>query len=145
MTTTTQRAVGQPLERLEAPEKVTGAAKYAAEYPAGDDLAYAWVVQSPVPKGRLDDVRVDPLVEADDVIAVLWHGNAPRIEEASDPELAVLQSGRISYRGQAVALVVARTFEAARRAAHEVVLEIDAEPHDAVLRADHPGLYTPRR
>ncbi|GIF13785.1 xanthine dehydrogenase family protein molybdopterin-binding subunit [Actinoplanes teichomyceticus] len=134
--------VGQPLQRLEGPDKVTGAARYAAEYPVGDDLAYAWVVQSPVPRGALRNVVADPLL---DPIAVLWHGNAPRLSDSDDPELALLQSGRISYRGQAVALVVARTLEAARRAAQEITLEIEEEPHDAVLRADHPGLYTPEK
>ncbi|MEU8813764.1 xanthine dehydrogenase family protein molybdopterin-binding subunit [Actinoplanes sp. NPDC048796] len=140
MTATAHRAVGQPLPRVEGPDKVTGTAKYAAEYQVGDDVAYAWVVQSPVPRGRLVDVQVDPLL---DVIAVLWHGNAPRLADGDDPELAVLQSDQISYRGQAVALVVARTLEAARRGAQELSLTIEKEPHDAVLRTDHPDLYTP--
>ncbi|MBM2623117.1 xanthine dehydrogenase family protein molybdopterin-binding subunit [Actinoplanes sp. LDG1-06] len=145
MTTTTERAVGQPHRRVEGPDKVTGAARYAAEYQVGDDLAYGWVVQSPVARGTLTAVAVDPLVEADDVLAVLWHGNAPRLGKADDPELAVLQNDRISYRGQAVALVVARTLEAAREAAASLQLAIDAEPHDTVLRADHPDLYTPEK
>ncbi|WP_229069989.1 xanthine dehydrogenase family protein molybdopterin-binding subunit [Actinoplanes sp. DH11] len=139
MTATTHRAVGTPLARLEGPKKVTGAAKYAAEYPQ-DDLAYAWIVQSPVARGRLDAVVVDP---TDEAIVVLWHGNAPRLRDADDPELAVLQSAAISYRGQPVALVVADTPEGARRAAQTVRLEITAEEHDTVLRTDHPELYTP--
>ncbi|MFI5909408.1 xanthine dehydrogenase family protein molybdopterin-binding subunit [Dactylosporangium sp. NPDC051541] len=139
MTTTLPGAVGTPLARLEGPEKVTGAARYAAEY-RQDGIAYAWVVQSPVPRGRLNAVLADPTADA---LAVLWHGNAPRLEPADDPELAVLQSDRISYRGQPVALVVADTLEAARRAAQVLRLDITPEDHDARLRADHPGLYTP--
>ncbi|WP_305782625.1 xanthine dehydrogenase family protein molybdopterin-binding subunit [Symbioplanes lichenis] len=144
MTSTVENTVGRPLGRIEGPAKVTGEALYAAEYPV-KDVTYAWVVQSPVPRGTLNAVVVDPLTEDDDVLAVLWHGNAPGLEDAGDPELAVLQSDRISYRGQAVALVVARTLEAARRAALEVRLDIAAEPHDALLRADHPELYTPEK
>ncbi|WP_306210570.1 xanthine dehydrogenase family protein molybdopterin-binding subunit [Actinoplanes sp. RD1] len=144
MTGTLENAVGRPLGRIEGPAKVTGEALYAAEYPV-KDVTYAWVVQSPVPRGTLTNVVVDPLAEDDDMLAVLWHGNAPRLEDAGDPELAVLQSERISYRGQAVALVVARTLEAARRAAMDVRLDITSEPHDAVLRADHPELYTPEK
>jgi xanthine dehydrogenase YagR molybdenum-binding subunit len=142
MTSTTHRATGTPLARIEGPQKVAGTALYAAEYPVRD-VAHAWVVRSPVAKGTLTDVVVDPLTEADDVLAVLWHGNAPRLNEADDPELHVLQSDRISYRGQAVALVVARTLEAARRAAQVLRLDIATEPHDAELTADHPDLYTP--
>ncbi|BBH69062.1 xanthine dehydrogenase [Actinoplanes sp. OR16] len=133
--------IGAPLARREGPLKVTGAAAYAAEYPQ-DDVAYGWVVTSPVPHGRLRSVIADP---ADTVLAVLWHGNAPRIAEAGDPELAVLQSDRISYRGQPVALVVAGTLEEARRAAQTVQLDIEVLPHDAVLRPDHPDLYTPQQ
>jgi xanthine dehydrogenase YagR molybdenum-binding subunit len=141
MTATVPGAVGAPLARLEGPEKVTGAAKYAAEY-LQDGVAYGWVVQSPVPRGRLNAVLADPLADA---LAVLWHGNAPRLAAGDDPELDVLQSDRISYRGQPVALVVAATLESARRGAQVLQLDITVEDHDAVLRIDHPGLYTPEK
>ena len=141
MTATTGAAIGAPLARLEGPEKVSGRARYAAEYPQ-DDVAHGWVVQSPVPRGRLRTVLADPTAGA---IAVLWHGNAPALAAVDDPELAVLQSDRISYRGQPVALVVADTLEAARRAAQVLQLDIEAEDHDAVLRTDHPDLYTPEK
>ena len=141
MTATLPGAVGTPLARLEGPAKVTGTAKYAAEYPQ-HDVAYGWIVQSPVPRGRLNAVVADPLADA---VAVLWHGNAPRLVSGDDPELDVLQSDRISYRGQPVALVVADTLEAARRAAQVLQLDITAEEHDTVLRTDHPDLYTPEK
>src|SRR3954469_1758490 len=141
MTATMPGAVGAPLARLEGPEKVTGAARYAAEYPQ-DDIAYGWIVQSPAPRGRLNAVLADP---AADALAILWHGNAPRLEPADDPELDVLQSDRISYRGQPVALVVADTLEQARRAAQVLQLDITGEEHDSLLRADHPELYTPEK
>jgi xanthine dehydrogenase YagR molybdenum-binding subunit len=141
MTATVPGAVGMPLARLEGPEKVTGAARYAAEYPQ-EDVAYGWVVQSPVPRGRLNAVLADPAAGA---LAVLWHGNAPRLQPVDDPELDVLQSDRISYRGQPVALVLADTLEAARRAAQVLQLDITAEEHDTLLRPDHPRLYTPEK
>jgi xanthine dehydrogenase YagR molybdenum-binding subunit len=137
--TTTTKAVGAPLARIEGPEKVSGRARYAAEYPV-DGVAHGWIVPSPVPRGRLTAVVADP---AADTIAVLWHGNAPSLAAVDDPELAVLQSDRISYRGQPIALVVADTLEAARRAAQVLHLEIEAEEHETVLRADHPGVYEP--
>ncbi|GAA4947501.1 xanthine dehydrogenase family protein molybdopterin-binding subunit [Actinoplanes utahensis] len=137
--TAATRAIGAPLARLEGPEKVSGTAKYAAEY-RQENMAYGWVVPSPVPHGRLRAVLADPSADA---IAVLWHGNAPELAAADDPELAVLQSDRISYRGQPVALVVAGTLEAARRAAQVLQLDIETLPHEAVLRTDHPEVYTP--
>ncbi|WIM99309.1 xanthine dehydrogenase family protein molybdopterin-binding subunit [Actinoplanes oblitus] len=142
MTSMLSRAVGTPVARLEGPAKVSGAARYAAEYPQ-DHLAYGWIVPSPVPRGRLDAVLTDPAAE--DVLAVLWHGNAPRLRRSDDPELAVLQSDRIAYRGQPVALVVATSPEAARQAAQLVQLDITAEDHDVALRTDHPDHYRPEK
>jgi xanthine dehydrogenase YagR molybdenum-binding subunit len=141
VTTTSAPAVGRPLGRIEGPAKVTGSAIYAAEYPVGD-VAYAWVVQSPVARGTLNAVVVDPLL---DLLAVLWHGNAPRLEPAPDTELNVLQSADISYRGQAIALVVAKTLEDARRAAQVIQLDITSAPHESVLSADDPDLYEPEK
>jgi xanthine dehydrogenase YagR molybdenum-binding subunit len=141
MTATVPGALGAPLARLEGPAKVSGRARYAAEYPHAD-LAHAWMVQSPVARGRLNAVLADPAAEA---IAVLWHGNAPELAAVDDTELAVLQSDRISYRGQPVALVIAETLEQARRAAQVIQLDITAEPHDTVLRTDHPDRYTPEQ
>ena len=63
------RALGTPLRRIEGPEKVTGAARYAAEYPV-ENVAHAWVVQAPVARGVLRSVEADPTV--DGVLAVLW-------------------------------------------------------------------------
>ena len=48
--------VGRAHPRLEGRDKVTGAARYAVEYPA-EDVVYAWAVQSSVAKGRI--TRVD--------------------------------------------------------------------------------------
>jgi xanthine dehydrogenase YagR molybdenum-binding subunit len=132
-------SIGAPLRRLEGSLKVTGAARYAAEYPQ-ENVAHGWIVPSPVPRGRLKAVIADP---AEPALAVLWHGNAPEIAATDDPELAVLQSDRISYRGQPVALVIAETLEDARRTAQTLRLDIEVEEHDAVLLQDHPELYTP--
>ncbi len=132
MTSTLSTSVGTPLARLEGPEKVSGRARYAADHPV-DGLAHAWIVLSPVARGRLTAVRGE----------AIWHGNAPGLADADDPELAVFQSDRISYRGQPIALVVADTLEEARERARSLWLDIDEEPHEAELRTDHPEIYTP--
>jgi xanthine dehydrogenase YagR molybdenum-binding subunit len=129
--------LGTPVARIEAREKVTGAARYAYEY-RREDVAYAWIVASTVTRGRVRAVHAPP-----GALAVLWHENAPRLREVDDHELAVLQSPEVSYRGQIVAAVVADSLEAAREAAAQVRVEYDTEPHDTELRADHPSLYKP--
>jgi xanthine dehydrogenase YagR molybdenum-binding subunit len=79
------------------------------------------------------------------VLAVISHRNAPRLVPVADAELAVLQSSKVSYRGQLVAVVVAESLEIARHAAGLVRLEYDARPHDVLLRPGHPAIYRPEK
>jgi xanthine dehydrogenase YagR molybdenum-binding subunit len=135
-------AVGAPLPRVEAREKVTGAAVYAYEYQV-DDLAYGWIVSATVAKGRISALDATAALAMPGVIDVVWHANAPRLQEVDDHELAVLQSPEVSYRGQIVAVVVAQALEIAREAATVVDVSYERERHDVLLDANHPGMYAP--
>ena len=79
------------------------------------------------------------------MLAVLTHVNALKLSEEAEPRVAVLQSARVHYRGEIVGAVIAETPEMAEEAARLVRLDYDAEPHDTVLRSDHPGLYKPSK
>jgi xanthine dehydrogenase YagR molybdenum-binding subunit len=136
--------IGTPLVRVEGEAKVRGEARYAYEYPL-ERAAYAQPVVSTVAKGRIVEVDEAAVRAVPGVLAVLWRGNAPRLEEVEDGELAVFQSDRLSYRGQLVAVVVAESLEAAREGAQLLDVEVEAEQHDVVLRPDHPGLYRPEK
>lgn len=136
--------VGQAHPRLEGRDKVTGAARYAVEYPA-EDVAHAWAVTSSVAKGRITRVDAEAALAAPGVLAVMWYENAPRLCSEEDPELFLLQKPEVAYRGQIVALAVASTLEAAREAAELVHLEYDVQPHYTVLTTDDPGLYAPEK
>ena len=137
-------AIGTRIPRTEGPDKVTGAARYAVEYPAAD-VAYAWPVQAPVARGTVRSVDTDAVRAMPGVLAVLWHGNAPRLADVPDHEMLVLQSDQIAYHGQFVAVVVADSLEAAREAANRTPVEIDEQPHDTELRAGRDDLFTPER
>ncbi|HKH17819.1 MAG TPA: hypothetical protein VKA57_09850, partial [Solirubrobacteraceae bacterium] len=139
--TTTAPAIGAPLARVEAREKVTGEARYAYEHPR-EDVAYAWIVAAQVARGRIRSVAAQEALAAG-AITVLSHENAPRLQPVDDGELRVLQSPRVAYRGQVVALVVADTLEAAREASARVGVDYEQEAHDVRLRSGHPGLYRP--
>ncbi|NDU77530.1 molybdopterin-dependent oxidoreductase [Actinomadura sp. DSM 109109] len=129
-------------DRLESREKVTGAARYAFEYPV-PNAAYAAAVQASVGKGRIESVGAEAVLRMPGVLAVLSCENAPELSDTSDGELALFQSRTVSYRGQFVAAVVAETLETAREAARLLRVEYTEEPPDVRLRADHPGLYKP--
>ncbi len=142
MATTLARSVGAPAERVDAREKVTGAARYAFEQPI-ENVAYGWLVQATIARGAVAAVDPSAALAEPGVLAVLDHANAPRTTPVQDGELSVLQSPAVHYRGQIVAAVVADSLEAAREGAARVVVSYDEEPHDVVLREDHPRLYTP--
>ncbi|MYS10855.1 molybdopterin-dependent oxidoreductase [Streptomyces sp. SID6041] len=128
--------------RRDARQKVTGSARYAAEHtPHG--CVHAVAVPATVARGRVTAVHADELLRRPGVHAVLSHANAPRLGEADDPTLALLQTDRVPHRGWYVAVVVADTLEAARAAADDLRIEYTTEEHDAGPAADHPGLYAP--
>jgi xanthine dehydrogenase YagR molybdenum-binding subunit len=142
MTTLRPRAVGAPMARLDGPAKVTGTARYAFEHPVEDPL-YVHPLQATIARGRITALDTETALGSPGVACVLTHHDAPRLEDTSDAELAVLQSGRIAFRGQFVGAVVAKSPETARYAASLVRIAYEEEPHDTELRADRDDLYTP--
>ncbi|MEU1127202.1 xanthine dehydrogenase family protein molybdopterin-binding subunit [Streptomyces sp. NPDC005899] len=134
--------LGAPVVRREGRDKVTGAARYAAEHTPPGRL-YGWIVTATVPKGRVTAVRTADALVLPGVHTVLTPDNAPRLGQADDPVLAVLQDHRVPHRGWPVALVLAETLEAAREGADAVRVEYESDGHDVVLTGDHPGLYVP--
>ncbi|MFF4406713.1 xanthine dehydrogenase family protein molybdopterin-binding subunit [Streptomyces sp. NPDC001404] len=142
------RAVGTPHVRREGRDKVTGTARYAADFPA-DGLAHGWIVVSTVARGRIRSVDDIAALKMPGVLAVLHHDNAPRLKEdfagtfGPDATAQVLQHDRVPYAGWPVACVVAETPEQAREAAETLVVTYDTAPHDADFRPGHPDAYTP--
>ena len=108
--------VGQPVSRIDGPAKVTGAARYAAEFDVAH-LAHAVMVASTIPKGRITAIDTTDAERADGVLKVLTHVNAPRLpyepfQSDEDPpgrKLRVLQEPDILFNGQPVAVVIAET------------------------------------
>ena len=83
MTTREQKkALGAPIDRVDGRLKVTGAAKYAAEYPVAN-VAHAVLVTSTIAKGRVRKLETSAAEKAPGVIAILTPQNAPRIAGAS--------------------------------------------------------------
>ncbi|HEX6483260.1 MAG TPA: xanthine dehydrogenase family protein molybdopterin-binding subunit [Ktedonobacteraceae bacterium] len=142
------RAIGTPLNRIDGVQKVTGAAKYAYEYPV-EGMTYVFPVQSTIARGRVVSIDASAARALPGVVTVLSHENAPRVAPTGsmgvDADLAVLQSDAVAYHGQFVAAVVAETSEIARQAASLVTVRYEEQPHDVELRADRGDLYKPAR
>ena len=78
--------IGKPLDRVDGRLKVTGAARFAAEY-SPERVVHAAFVQSTITKGRITDIDTRVAEKAPGVLAVLTHRNAPKIK-APPPNLA---------------------------------------------------------
>ena len=59
MTLTSTNAIGKPVSRVDGPAKVTGQAKYAAEFNV-PGLAHGFVVSSTIAKGRIKSIDRTP-------------------------------------------------------------------------------------
>jgi xanthine dehydrogenase YagR molybdenum-binding subunit len=130
------RQIGAPVSRVDGRAKVTGAAKYAAEYNT-KGLAYGSVVTSRIAKGGIVRIDSSEALRVDGVIDVLTHDHRPAMANTDDaykddvaPEgspFRPLYDHRIWFSRQPVALVVAEEPEIALFAASLVRVEYRAE------------------
>ncbi|HBO2722901.1 TPA: xanthine dehydrogenase family protein molybdopterin-binding subunit, partial [Pseudomonas aeruginosa] len=77
-------STGQALDRVDGQAKVTGQARYAAEYPAAD-LLHGSVVSSDVARGRVRGIDCAAALAVPGVVAVLHHLNRPPMAGDDEP------------------------------------------------------------
>jgi xanthine dehydrogenase YagR molybdenum-binding subunit len=140
VTTTTNKSIGAPLDRIDGSVKVRGVARYAFEQPV-DRAAYLYPLLATVARGRITGVDTRAATAEQGVVAVLTRANAPKLASTENGELAILQSDEVAFRGQMVGGVIAETPEIARFAAGLIRFDYEEQPHDVELRADRADLY----
>ena len=144
-------AIGAPLTRVDGPAKVTGSARYAAEFHP-DGLAYAATHDSTVPAGRITAIDTSAAERAPGVLLVLTHLNAdhlpyespaerPAVDPVAGEQLRVLQDDEVLFNGQPVALVLATTQSHALYAASLIRVTYDVAS-GPLIRFD-PALAKP--
>lgn len=131
--------VGSRLTRVDGRDKVTGTAKYSAEFPL-PRLAHAVMVMSTVPKGRIASIDTARAQRSSGVIAVLTHGNAPKLAKP-DPQVPALQDDQVHYNNQPIAVVVAETLDQAAHAASLVEVRYEVQPPSLDFLAGFPSSY----
>jgi xanthine dehydrogenase YagR molybdenum-binding subunit len=146
------KLIGKPTSRIDGTAKVTGAAKYAAEFSA-PNLAHGYLVLSDVAKGKIKSIDTAEAAKQPGVVKIFTHQNAPKLaftDKRDKDELApegisfrALQSDQIHFDRQPVALVVAETFEQARWAARQIKIAYDVEAHISDLHAARTNAYFP--
>ena len=126
--------VGQPLSRADGHLKVKGEATFAAEFKI-ENLAYAVIIYSSVPKGKITQVDQSVAEKVSGFIKVMTYENAPRMKTPplqnkdtpwggfAPSNLPVMQDAEIHWNGQPVAVVVAETEDQAEEAAALLKIE----------------------
>jgi xanthine dehydrogenase YagR molybdenum-binding subunit len=147
--------VGKPLVRVEGREKVTGKAKYAAEF-ALPGLTYGVLATSPIAKGKIQSIDTTAAAKELGVIAVLTHQTLPKLaktpnDAAGKKDIGApmgflpLTGDEIFYAAQPVALVVADTLEHATYAA--TLVKVNYAPQKPIADFHDPKaeLFDPEK
>ena len=122
------RVIGIAHDRLDGPAKVTGTAPYAYErHDAAPKAAYGWIVGSAIAKGRIASIDTRAAEGAPGVLGIVTHANAGKLGKGQMNTVPLLGGPQIDHYDQAVALVVADTFENARDAAKLVRIDYTGE------------------
>src|SRR5688572_9347681 len=145
-----------PIDRVDGRAKVTGAAKYSAEYEI-PNLVYGILVGSTIAKGKISSLDTKEAERAPGVLSVITHQNAPKVPayqqapNATTPPgptwsngLKILYSDKIYFYGQPVALVIADTLERAQQAASMVKAQYAKEEPKTDLHANLSASAAPR-
>ncbi|MDB6173174.1 MAG: Xanthine dehydrogenase [Chthoniobacteraceae bacterium] len=118
------RVIGRPTDRIDGPAKVTGTAPYAYERnDVAPNAAYGWIVGTGISTGRIVRIHTKEAEAARGVLAVVTYENAGKLAKAKAHTARMLAGPDVQHYDQAVALVVAETFEQARAAAKLVRVE----------------------
>jgi xanthine dehydrogenase YagR molybdenum-binding subunit len=123
------KVIGQPVDRIDGPLKTTGTAPYAYErYDVVANQAYGYVVGAAIAKGRIRAIDIARARSASGVLAVVTADNAGKLGKGQRNFAKLLGGPEIQHYHQAIAVVVAETFEQARAAAELVQVDyISAE------------------
>ncbi|MEO3386192.1 aldehyde oxidoreductase molybdenum-binding subunit PaoC [Mesorhizobium sp. CAU 1741] len=127
------KVVGQPLDRVDGPLKTTGTAPYAYErHDVVPNQAYGAIVASAIAKGRISAIDLSEARDAPGVIAIVTADEAGDLGKGKLNVAKLLGGPEIDHYHQALAVVVAETFEEARAAAN--LVRVDYE--ETVARFD---------
>ncbi len=123
------KVVGQPVNRIDGLLKTTGTAPYAYErHDAAPGAAYGFVVGSAIAHGTIRHIELESARRAPGVLAIVTAQSAGKLGKGRMNTAPLLAGPQVDHYHQAVALVVAETFEQARAAAQLVRVDYERQP-----------------
>jgi xanthine dehydrogenase YagR molybdenum-binding subunit len=131
--------MGEPAPRADARLKVTGAARYPADFPVGNP-AFAFLVTSAIAKGRIERLDLDDARAVEGVLDILTYQNTTELKDVKFQDGAATSIQKLGpdifHEGQIIAMVMADSYEAAREAAYKVKATYAAESPSATFGSD---------
>ena len=122
------KVVGRAHDRIDGPKKTTGTAPYAYEqHTAAPNAAHGFVLGSAIAKGSISSMDVSAARRAPGVLAVVTAESAGKLGKGNFNTAILLGGPKIAHYHQAIALVVAGTFEQARSAAQLIRVKYDPQ------------------
>src|SRR6476659_7339734 len=111
------KIIGRPTDRIDGPLKTTGTAPYAYErHDVVANQAYGYVVGAGIAKGRVRAMHVEEAKQAPGVLAIVTTLDTPRLGRGMLNAAYLFGGDEVQHYHQAIAVVVAETFEQARAA-----------------------------
>ncbi|WP_323141928.1 aldehyde oxidoreductase molybdenum-binding subunit PaoC [Massilia phyllosphaerae] len=111
------KVIGKPTDRIDGPLKTTGTAPYAYEqHKVAPNAAYGYVVGASIAKGRIKSIDTTDAKRAPGVIAIVTYENAGKLQKGDYNTAHLLAGPKVEHYHQAVAVIVADSFEQARAA-----------------------------
>jgi xanthine dehydrogenase YagR molybdenum-binding subunit len=140
------KVVGQPFVRIDGPLKTTGTAPYAMDrHDVVPNQAHGYIVGAAIPTGRIVSMDLAAAKAAPGVITIVTAQNAGKLAKGNFNTALLLGGPRVQHYHQAVALVVAETFEQARDAAALVRIKYEREKGAFDLRAVQNKATAPKK
>jgi CO/xanthine dehydrogenase Mo-binding subunit len=134
-----ESVIGVARPRIDAPDKVTGATRFAADGHVHGVL-HARLVLSSEAHARIRSVEKDAALAIPGVVAVLTAADLPITTTGNDRTAEPLAREEVVFAGQPVAIVVAETEATAEDAVEAVVVDYEAlEPVVDLEQAMEPG------
>jgi len=139
------KVVGKPVDRIDGAAKTTGRAAYAYErHDVAPRQAYGYVVGAGVAKGRIRSMDLGRARRAPGVITIVTAESAGKLGKGQFNTAKLLGGPEVDHYHQAVALVVAESFEQARSAAQLIVIQYDRAPGTYDLAKAKDGAVQPK-
>lgn len=146
-------SIGQPIDRVDGPLKVTGRATYTADNHI-PNLAYGALRVAAIARGRIAAIDTREAERVPGVLAVLTYKDKLKLAKSpmeitpgspADRKLQLLQDDRVYYGNQPIAVAVANTLEQAREAAGLIQVRYAAEAPSITIAQGLANSYVPKK